>query len=87
MLGRLLSGPLSILYIGVGLWGFFLVSQYLYAQVGAVGAFLGLFVFPATYSIVPIYAGIADGYWLPAIVCYSPIALMMLLGLVASIFE
>ncbi|KAF1074554.1 hypothetical protein MKHDV_02629 [Halodesulfovibrio sp. MK-HDV] len=23
MLGRLLSGPLSILYIGVGLWGFF----------------------------------------------------------------
>ena len=87
MLGRLLSGPLAILYLGVGAWGFILVSQYIYLHWGYVGAFVSLFIFPATYAFVPLYAGIIDGYWLPAQVCYAPFVFMLVLSSFESLFK
>lgn len=87
LLGRMFAGPLMVAYIGIGLWGFFLVEQYLYHIGGWLLVIGGLFFFPFIYTLAPLYAGIADGYWLPALVCYSPIALMLVMSFATSAFS
>lgn len=87
MLGKLFAGPIAILYLGLGLWGFILVTQYIHLHLGAIGVTVAFFVFPAAYALTPLWAGFADGYWLPAIVCYSPMALMMIVGALGALFE
>jgi hypothetical protein len=87
MLGKLFAGPIVILYIGLGAWGFFLVSQYIAAHFGFIGVVIAVFVLPVAYGLTPLWAGLADGYWLPALVCYSPMVLMMAIGMIGSAFE
>lgn len=86
MFQKILAGPLMLLYVGVGLWGFFLVSQYVYYEFGWIGVVLGVIVFPAAYGLAPLYAGIVDGYWTPLFVCYAPFFLMFVLSVLGGLF-
>lgn len=87
MLGRMFAGPLAIVYIGVSLWGFILVSQYVYGEFGWIGVIVGIFILPIFYTIAPLYAGFSDGYWLPALVCYAPFVLMIVFSIIAGAIE
>lgn len=87
MLARLFVGPFVIVYWGLGLWGFILVVQYIHSQLGYLGVVLSVFILPIAYTLVPLWAGFADSYWLPAIVAYSPMALMIVVSLIGTAFE
>lgn len=86
MLGKIFAAPLMILYWAVGLWGFFLILNYLADKIGFIFAFLSLLIAPIVYVVVPLYAGLVDSYWTPALVSYAPVAVYMLVALVGSIF-
>lgn len=87
MFERMFAGPIAILYWGVGLWGFILVSQYIYQKLGWIGVIVGVLITPVAYLVAPLWAGFVDGYWTPALVCFAPIALAMILGIVGSVAE
>jgi hypothetical protein len=87
MLGKLFAGPLMLIYWLVGLWGFVLTIQFLYAHVGLLLTFVGLLFFPFTFVAVPIWAGLAEGNWLIAIVSFSPILLVYAMGGIAAILS
>lgn len=87
MLGRLFAGPLLIAYWGIGIWGFILVSQYIYEAAGFIGVIVAFFIFPIAYTFTPLYAGFSDGYWLPAMVCYAPLGLMLVVSIVLGLAE
>ena len=87
MLGRMFAGPLAIVYIGISLWGFILVSQYIYGEFGWLGVLVGVFILPIFYTLAPLYAGFSDGYWLPAMVCYAPFLLMIIVSVLAAAFD
>jgi hypothetical protein len=84
---RLFTIPLVIIYYGVGFWGFFLIEQYLYNEFGLLVTILAIFVLPIGYIFTPLYAGFTDGYWLPAMVAYSPIILYMSIFMLTSLYE
>jgi hypothetical protein len=51
---------------------------------GAAGVVGGVVVFPATLLLLPAYAGLTAGYWLPALVTYIPqAAILILFGVIA----
>jgi hypothetical protein len=51
---------------------------------GASGAVAALVLFPATLLLLPVYAGLATGYWLPALVTYVPQStILVLVGIAA----
>lgn len=85
--GRFLTGPLVIIYWGLGLWGLFLNAQYIYDGMGLIGIIVGLFIFPIVYVLTPLYAGFSDGYWLPAMVSYAPFAVMVVFSISAAAFD
>ena len=87
MLQRIFSGPLAVIYIGVGLWGFFLVAQYVLNTFGTIALIVGIFLFPVLYSLVPLYAGFVDQYWLPAMVSYAPILLAIIVSEVGALLS
>ena len=87
MLGKILTAPLVILYFGVGLWGFFLTLNYLSDRIGWFFTFLSLLLSPFVYGLAPLYAGVVDGYWTPALVSYTPVALYMLIAAVGGMFS
>ena len=84
MFAKLFAGPLAFLYWIIGLWGFFLSVQVLHHHFGFLGVLVGVLIAPVSFIFAPLYAGFVDNYWLPAIVSYTPIAVMMLLSLVAQ---
>jgi hypothetical protein len=84
---RFITIPLMILYYGIGFWGFYLIEQYLYNEFGLVAAVVAVFVFPLGYVVTPLYAGFSDGYWLPAMVAYAPIALYFAVVLLTIAYD
>jgi hypothetical protein len=87
MLAKLFAGPLAFLYWIVGLWGFFLSIQVIYKGFGILGVFIGIIIGPISFFLAPLYAGFTEGYWLPALVSYAPIAAMLVISIVASFFD
>lgn len=84
MLARMFAGPFAFLYWIVGAWGFFLSLKVLYSVAGIIGVIVGILVTPVSFVIAPLYAGFAEGYWLPAIVSYVPMAVMMIFSVLAA---
>jgi putative effector of murein hydrolase LrgA (UPF0299 family) len=84
MLSRILSGPIAIVYYGGGLWSLALIVSYLADAWGWFFALLSLFLLPIVLYIVPLYAGFADGYWLPAQVAYGTVAVAFVLSILAG---
>lgn len=76
-MAKLIAGPIIIIYYGIGFWGFILTIQYISNSFGGVAAALSVVLFPIAFSIAPLYAGLVDGYWTPALVSYSPVILYM----------
>jgi hypothetical protein len=87
MLAKMFAGPLAFVYWIVGLWGFFLSLQVLHGLWGILGVIAGLVIAPVSYFFAPLYAGFAEGYWLPAIVSYAPVVLMTIVSTAASAFD
>jgi ABC-type glycerol-3-phosphate transport system permease component len=54
---------------------------------GLLGVFVGLLLFPATFSLVPWYAAFVDGNWQPVMVVYGMMAAALGLFLLGSLID
>ena len=67
--------PLKILgvisFIIFGLWGLFLEVAIVNEVAGFLGVVLGFMLLPVMFAVVPWYAGVVWGNWLPLMVCYG----------------
>ena len=73
----------GITVFGTGLWGLFLSIAIVSKALGTIGVIIGIFLFPVLIGFAPWYALLANGDWLPLIVCYGgmiPGGILMLIG-------
>lgn len=68
----------------VASWALFLDVAILYEGYGVWGAVVGVMLAPFTFLLVPWYAGIALGHWLPLAVGYGSVAVGLVFVRLAS---
>lgn len=83
-MGKLLGISLGlggmILFLGWGIIGLFVIFSVVYSAFGLLGVLIGMFIFPVTIFLTPIYAIINSGNWLPALFAYLPVIIISLLS-------
>ena len=85
-MGIVLKAPGFLIWFVCGIWGAFICFGIVQDALGTIVAVFGLFVFPALFSLAPIYAGIGLGDWFPLMLVYGGgIAGMVLFGIGAAI--
>jgi hypothetical protein len=84
MIRKILSGPILIVYWGGSIWGFALTTGYLMDHMGWTLTFLSFLLLPIVHYLAPLYAGLADGYWLPLQVSWGTTAVVVISMLTAS---
>lgn len=87
MFAKLFAGPLAFVYWIFGVWGFILSMQVLYDLGGIFTVVVGLVIAPVSYLLAPFYAGLANGYWLPAVVSFAPVVVIILLSTVVAVLN
>ncbi len=84
----LLLRVLSVLVAVIcGLWGLFACVGLIFVEYGLAWACIAALLTPATLLVTPVYAGIAHGYWLPALLIYGGAALSFALNRTAAWLE
>ena len=78
-IGNLLKGAGYIVFIGAGLWGFFLCIGIIAKAAGFWGIVAALFLAPITFLAAPLYAGFVLEDWFPLILNYGGGVLAMAL--------
>jgi hypothetical protein len=69
--GSIFKVPAFIIYFLGGIWGLFIVLGIVYDSFGFWGTLISFLIFPFVLYGAPLYVGIVDGNWFPAIVCYG----------------
>ena len=59
------------IFLGTGLWAFYLDIQILWAITGPLVGIAAIVLGPVTHVIAPLYAGLAWGYWFPTLLAYG----------------
>ena len=80
LLGISLGAGGMILFFGWGIIGLFVIFSVVYSAFGLLGVLIGIFIFPVTILLIPIYAIINSGNWLPALFAYLPFIIGALLS-------
>ena len=70
-MGMLLRVFAVLIALGCGAWVLAGSVVYVLAQFGAIWAVVAALLAPATLLLVPLYAGVRLGYWLPVVLVYG----------------
>lgn len=57
---------------------------YLLVNVGILGTALGIFIFPITWLLLPIYMYIVNGIWIPLLITWGGIIFVGILHIIAE---
>lgn len=74
--GAMLDLAVTIL---VGAAMFWVMIPLIWQEVGLWGTLIALIIFPAAFAVGPIWELYSTGNWIPIIVCYGGIALVMVI--------
>ena len=86
-MSKFLRGLGSLIAIAGGLLGFVLSLLVVYAIGGGGGVLLGLFIFPATFALVPFYTLFVYGSWNLLLINYGSMAAGLFLHRIADNME
>mgnify|MGYP001447632710 CR=1 FL=1 len=70
-MGIIFKIPAYIIFLVVGLWGFFISLGIVVDHLGFIGGTIAFFLAPATLSFAPWYEAIANSNWFPVILVYG----------------
>ena len=87
-IGIIFTAPAILIYIVAGLWGMYICVSIVQVAFGTVAAIVSFVLAPALLGLAPLYAGIVNGDWFPALLVYgSTIVASILFGIGVKIDE
>ena len=70
-MGLIFKIPAGLLWFIGGIWGLFICWGIITDEFGTIVAVIGVFLLPIFITLAPIYEGIANGDWFPAMLVYG----------------